>query len=305
MTCVCVCVPKMSLENDAPAVVLQDSYIQSRADTMQNIESTIVELGSIFQQLAHMVKEQEETIQRCQSQFPTCSISIHPLCPCLPSLCPIPWQDRCKRGGCAAECGGGSRGDPQVLPVGHVQPVVDGQDLPHPHRLLHRLRCLLGLRVSFFSLSTKWDRWDLIHALWGSEMDAAAGMGSAGTPQVPPGPPRCSPQGVGGSTSSPPAGPAAYAEAGPCSQPVMVAADPPWGGRECCPPCPQSGCSPLLKLWDPLEWGCGPRGGLRTPIKHLGPPWGAAEPLKTGGRSGGGLWTPVWPLEGLWDPRGG
>ncbi|XP_068922271.1 syntaxin-5 [Petaurus breviceps papuanus] len=42
----------------------RDSYIQSRADTMQNIESTIVELGSIFQQLAHMVKEQEETIQR-------------------------------------------------------------------------------------------------------------------------------------------------------------------------------------------------------------------------------------------------
>lgn len=45
-------------------VALQDAYIQSRADTMQNIESTIVELGSIFQQLAHMVKEQEETIQR-------------------------------------------------------------------------------------------------------------------------------------------------------------------------------------------------------------------------------------------------
>lgn len=31
---------------------------------MQNIESTIVELGSIFQQLAHMVKEQEETVHR-------------------------------------------------------------------------------------------------------------------------------------------------------------------------------------------------------------------------------------------------
>lgn len=45
-------------------VVLQAAYIQDRADTMQNIESTIVELGSIFQQLAHMVKEQEETIQR-------------------------------------------------------------------------------------------------------------------------------------------------------------------------------------------------------------------------------------------------
>lgn len=43
---------------------LQNSYIQERADTMQNIETTIVELGSIFQQLAHMVKEQEEVVQR-------------------------------------------------------------------------------------------------------------------------------------------------------------------------------------------------------------------------------------------------
>ena len=37
-----------------------DQYLQSRADTMQNIESTIVELGGIFSQLAHMIKEQEE-----------------------------------------------------------------------------------------------------------------------------------------------------------------------------------------------------------------------------------------------------
>ena len=42
----------------------QDDYIQSRAETMQNIESTIVELGQIFTQLAHMVKEQEEAVQR-------------------------------------------------------------------------------------------------------------------------------------------------------------------------------------------------------------------------------------------------
>ncbi|XP_062867980.1 syntaxin 5A, like [Trichomycterus rosablanca] len=42
----------------------KESFIQDRANTMQNIESTIVELGSIFQQLAHMVKEQEETVQR-------------------------------------------------------------------------------------------------------------------------------------------------------------------------------------------------------------------------------------------------
>jgi len=31
---------------------------------MQNIESTIVELGGIFQQLAHMVQEQEEMVER-------------------------------------------------------------------------------------------------------------------------------------------------------------------------------------------------------------------------------------------------
>ncbi|XP_053824051.1 syntaxin-5 isoform X2 [Vidua chalybeata] len=54
----------------------QDSYIQSRADTMQNIESTIVELGSIFQQLAHMVKEQEETIQRIDSGVEDAQLNV-------------------------------------------------------------------------------------------------------------------------------------------------------------------------------------------------------------------------------------
>ncbi|XP_061786215.1 syntaxin-5a isoform X1 [Nerophis lumbriciformis] len=54
----------------------QDSYIQSRADTMQNIESTIVELGSIFQQLAHMVKEQEETIQRIDSNVEDSQLNV-------------------------------------------------------------------------------------------------------------------------------------------------------------------------------------------------------------------------------------
>lgn len=54
----------------------QDSYIQSRADTMQNIESTIVELGSIFQQLAHMVKEQEETIQRIDSSVEDTQLNV-------------------------------------------------------------------------------------------------------------------------------------------------------------------------------------------------------------------------------------
>jgi len=39
-------------------------YLQSRADAVQGIESTIVELGGIFQQLALMVHEQEQMVQR-------------------------------------------------------------------------------------------------------------------------------------------------------------------------------------------------------------------------------------------------
>ena len=45
-------------------ISLQDHYIQDRAETMENIESTIVELGVIFKQLAEMVKDQEEQVER-------------------------------------------------------------------------------------------------------------------------------------------------------------------------------------------------------------------------------------------------
>ena len=41
-----------------------ESYLQSRSDAVQSLESTIVELGGIFQQLAVMVREQEEMVQR-------------------------------------------------------------------------------------------------------------------------------------------------------------------------------------------------------------------------------------------------
>ena len=49
------------------SVLLQDTYIQERADAMQNIEQTIVELGGIFKQLAVMVKEQEEQVMRYET----------------------------------------------------------------------------------------------------------------------------------------------------------------------------------------------------------------------------------------------
>ena len=42
----------------------QDTYISSRATAIESIESTIAELGQIFTQLATMVAEQRETVQR-------------------------------------------------------------------------------------------------------------------------------------------------------------------------------------------------------------------------------------------------
>ncbi|KAI8083081.1 t-SNARE [Halteromyces radiatus] len=46
------------------AVMEQDRYIENRSTAIESIESTIAELGSIFQQLATMVAEQRETVQR-------------------------------------------------------------------------------------------------------------------------------------------------------------------------------------------------------------------------------------------------
>lgn len=45
-------------------VAQQDDYIQQRSSAIESIEATIAELGQIFQQLAHMVAEQRETVQR-------------------------------------------------------------------------------------------------------------------------------------------------------------------------------------------------------------------------------------------------
>ncbi|CAK5280615.1 unnamed protein product [Mycena citricolor] len=42
----------------------QDSYIQTRSTAIESIETTIAELGQIFTQLATMVAEQRETVQR-------------------------------------------------------------------------------------------------------------------------------------------------------------------------------------------------------------------------------------------------
>lgn len=49
-------------------IPLQDSYMQSRAEALQNVESTIHELGSIFNQLATLVSQQGEIAIRYQLQ---------------------------------------------------------------------------------------------------------------------------------------------------------------------------------------------------------------------------------------------
>ena len=43
---------------------MQDNYLSSRSTAIESIESTIAELGGIFQQLAQMVAQQGETVQR-------------------------------------------------------------------------------------------------------------------------------------------------------------------------------------------------------------------------------------------------
>ncbi|KAM7276756.1 hypothetical protein ACFE04_018622 [Oxalis oulophora] len=47
-------------QQEQQMVPLQDSYMQSRAEALQNVESTIHELGSIFNQLATLVSQQGE-----------------------------------------------------------------------------------------------------------------------------------------------------------------------------------------------------------------------------------------------------
>lgn len=54
----------------------EESYIRDRANAMQTVESTIVELGTMFNQLATMIKEQEEQIQRIDSNIEDVDINV-------------------------------------------------------------------------------------------------------------------------------------------------------------------------------------------------------------------------------------
>jgi len=53
-----------------------NTYYQSRNMAIEAIESTIAELGSIFQQVAHMVAEQRDTVQRIDTNIDDMHVNI-------------------------------------------------------------------------------------------------------------------------------------------------------------------------------------------------------------------------------------
>lgn len=57
------------LQQQQQLVPLQDTYMQSRAEALQNVESTIHELSSIFNQLATLVSQQGEIAIRFYSIY--------------------------------------------------------------------------------------------------------------------------------------------------------------------------------------------------------------------------------------------
>jgi len=54
----------------------QDQYLQERSNAMAQVESTIVELGDMFTQLATMVQEQEESIMRIDANVEESELNI-------------------------------------------------------------------------------------------------------------------------------------------------------------------------------------------------------------------------------------
>lgn len=58
------------------ALVSSNSYLEERADAVKNIESTIVELGQIFQQLATMIHEQGQQVQRIDESVMQAEVNV-------------------------------------------------------------------------------------------------------------------------------------------------------------------------------------------------------------------------------------
>lgn len=54
----------------------EETFLRERATAMQTVEQTIVELGGMFQQLATMIKEQDEAIQRIDSNIEDVDLNV-------------------------------------------------------------------------------------------------------------------------------------------------------------------------------------------------------------------------------------
>ena len=54
----------------------EETFLRERANAMQTVEQTIVELGSMFSQLATMIKEQDESIQRIDSNIDDVDMNV-------------------------------------------------------------------------------------------------------------------------------------------------------------------------------------------------------------------------------------
>lgn len=58
------------------AMVQRDGYVQERADTMQSIESTIVELGTLFSELGHIIHDQGVELERIDANIEDTSVHV-------------------------------------------------------------------------------------------------------------------------------------------------------------------------------------------------------------------------------------
>ena len=54
----------------------KDSYLADRARAIQGVESTIAELADVFKQLAHLIHEQGETVQRIDAHVEVAELNV-------------------------------------------------------------------------------------------------------------------------------------------------------------------------------------------------------------------------------------
>ncbi|KAJ2174821.1 Syntaxin-5, partial [Coemansia sp. RSA 532] len=77
---VALSLPDMDEASSSQMLLMQQdqssAYLDGRSEAINSIESTISELGSIFQQLAHMVSEQRDVVQRIDANVESIDTNI-------------------------------------------------------------------------------------------------------------------------------------------------------------------------------------------------------------------------------------